>query len=239
MSETIKQPMIYSAIIGAMSDIGAVGKNQKNQQQGFMYRGIDAVMNAINPALIKNKLFIAPEILEQEREERTSIKGTNLIYSICKIKYTVYAEDGSHISIVTIGESMDSGDKATNKAMAIAYKYACFQLFCIPTEEMIDPDAEVQDLSKKKIENKPKKQQVKQPEKTQGNGTVPTNSAPKRKIGNTELQNLNSLLKENGISEDTVCKLYVVENLAELTEHKYKNILEHIEDIKKKEEESK
>ena len=37
---------------------------------------------------------------------------------------------------------MDSGDKATNKAMAIAMKYALFQVFCIPTEEMKDPDAE-------------------------------------------------------------------------------------------------
>ena len=37
---------------------------------------------------------------------------------------------------------MDSGDKASNKAMSAAFKYACFQTFCIPTEEMQDPDAE-------------------------------------------------------------------------------------------------
>jgi hypothetical protein len=29
---------------------------------------------------------------------------------------------------------MDSGDKSTNKAMSAAYKYACIQSFCIPTE---------------------------------------------------------------------------------------------------------
>lgn len=68
-----------------------------------------------------------------------------LIYSICKIKFTFYAEDGSHIEAVTVGEGMDSGDKATNKAMAIAFKYACFQVFCIPTEEMKDPDEETPD----------------------------------------------------------------------------------------------
>lgn len=140
---------IYETIAAVMSEIGAVGKTSKNAQQGFMFRGIDAVMNAINPALIKFKLFIVPEVLEQTREERTTSKGGVLIYSICKMKYTFYAEDGSNISAVVIGEGMDSGDKATNKAMSIAFKYACFQTFCIPTEEMVDPDSECHEVSNK------------------------------------------------------------------------------------------
>ena len=36
---------------------------------------------------------------------------------------------------------MDSGDKATNKAMSAAYKYAALQTFCIPTEGDNDADA--------------------------------------------------------------------------------------------------
>lgn len=142
---------IYETISAVMSEIGAVGKTSKNATQGFMFRGIDAVMNAINPALVKYKLFIVPEILEQSREERQTTKGGTLIYSICKVKYTFYAEDGSNISAVVIGEGMDSGDKATNKAMSIAFKYACFQVFCIPTEEMVDPDKESHDVAPAKI----------------------------------------------------------------------------------------
>lgn len=142
MAEATEKTNIYKAIAKCMEEIGAVGKNDVNKSQGFKYRGIDAVMNAINPALINNRVFIVPEVLEQTREERKSIKGGTLIYSICKVKYTFYAEDGSNITAVTIGEGMDSGDKATNKAMAIAFKYACFQVFCIPTEEMRDPDSE-------------------------------------------------------------------------------------------------
>ena len=99
-------------------------------------------MNALSPALIKYKLFVVPEVLNQRREERQSANGGNLIYSICTIKYTFYAEDGSFVSATVVGEGMDSGDKATNKAMSVAFKYACFQVFCIPTEEMRDPDAE-------------------------------------------------------------------------------------------------
>ena len=142
MAETAKKMNIYESITKCMEEIGAVGKDSVNKQQGFKYRGIDAVMNAINPALVHNHVFVVPEVLEQQRQERTTGKGTVLIYSICKIKFTFFAEDGSHIEAVTIGEGMDSGDKATNKAMSIAFKYACFQVFCIPTEEMKDPDSE-------------------------------------------------------------------------------------------------
>ena len=146
MAETARKKMnIYEAISKCMEEIGAVGKDAVNKQQGFKYRGIDAVMNAINPALVKNHVFIVPEVLEQQRQERTTNKGTVLIYSICRIRYTFFAEDGSSIEAVTVGEGMDSGDKATNKAMAIAFKYACFQVFCIPTEEMKDPDADTPD----------------------------------------------------------------------------------------------
>lgn len=138
---------IYETITAVMEEIGAIGKNSKNNQQNFMYRGIDAVMNALSPAFVKHRLFVIPEVLEQKREERQTNKGGNLIYSICRVKYTFYAEDGSSLAAVTIGEGMDSGDKATNKAMSIAFKYACFQVFCIPTEEMRDPDSDSPDPS--------------------------------------------------------------------------------------------
>lgn len=159
MAEAAKQMNIYQAISKCMEEIGAVGKNDVNKQQGFKYRGIDAVMNAINPALVKNHVFVVPEVLEQKREERTTAKGGLLIYSICRIKFTFYAEDGSSVTAVTIGEGMDSGDKATNKAMAIAFKYACFQVFCIPTEEMADPDAECHTPEPKKAKAQPPQSQ--------------------------------------------------------------------------------
>lgn len=152
---------IFESISKVMADIGAVGKDSKNQMQGFMYRGIDAVMNAINPALVKNKVFVVPEVIEQTREERVNSKGTCLIYSICKVRYTFYAEDGSFVQATTIGEGMDSGDKATNKAMSIAFKYACFQVFCIPTGEMVDPAAECHEVKSKAAKKSEPKEEPK------------------------------------------------------------------------------
>lgn len=133
---------IFETINAVMAEIGAIGKDSQNKQQGFLYRGIDAVMNALNPAFIKHKLFVTPEVISQKREERVTEKGKNLIYSILLVKYTFYAEDGSSVFVIVPGEGMDSGDKASNKAMSSAFKYACFQVFCIATEEMKDPDAE-------------------------------------------------------------------------------------------------
>lgn len=138
---------IYETISAVMKDVGSIKKEKMNTTQRFLYRGVDDVMNALNPAFVKYHLFIVPEVIEQTREERKSAKGVNLIYSICKMKYTFYASDGSSVSAVVIGEGMDSGDKATNKAMSVAFKYACFQVFCIPTDEMKDPDSESHEVT--------------------------------------------------------------------------------------------
>ena len=147
---------IYQAITDIMSEGYAITKDKRNQKQGYVYRGIDDVMNTFQPLLAKHHVFVVPEVLERERQERATYKdgkqsGT-LLYSILTMRYTFYAEDGSSVSAVVIGEGMDSGDKASNKAMSVAMKYAMFQVFCIPTEEMRDPDAETPEPSKSKAE---------------------------------------------------------------------------------------
>ena len=147
-------PQIYSLIGQAMKKVGAIGKDSVNEQQKYKFRGIDAVYNALNPVMSELGLFICPEILDHRREERVSestynnqTKKTVLKYSILTIKYTVYAPDGSNVSCVVVGEGMDSGDKASNKAMSVAMKYAMFQLLMIPTEEMVDPDRETHEVT--------------------------------------------------------------------------------------------
>jgi hypothetical protein len=152
----VEGPKIYPAICSIIGDIGAIAKNKKNQKQGFMYRGIDDVMNALQPMLAKYHVFVVPTVLEQYREDGTTKAGGVSHLSIFKIKYTFYAEDGSFIESVTVGESADTGDKGSNKAMAIAFKYALFQVFCIPTEEMPDPDAETPPEMEKKPKATPK-----------------------------------------------------------------------------------
>lgn len=144
VKETTHVPgQIYQLIGNAIGMIGAIGKDKKNVQQGFMYRGIDQVYNTLNPVMAELGIFFLPEVLDMKREERTTKNGTILTYTILTMKYTAFAPDGSYVCMTVVGEGMDSGDKGCNKAMSVAMKYAMFQLFCIPTEEMKDPDADV------------------------------------------------------------------------------------------------
>ena len=142
---------IYKAICGVMEDVGAVKKTDENTFDHYKYRGIDAVMNALQPAMVKNHVFVTPEVIEQKREDRLSKKGEPMIYSVTTVKYTFYTDDGSSVSAVVMGEAMDRGDKSMNKAMSAAFKYACFQTFCIPTEEMIDSEVDSPEPVAKKI----------------------------------------------------------------------------------------
>ena len=141
--------LIYGKISQIMKECPAIGKNQRNSQQGYAYRGIDDAMNTLQNLLPKYGVFYVPEVLESSREERQTAKGGILIYSVLKVKYTFYAEDGSHISAVVQSEGMDSADKSSNKAMSAACKYALFQVFNIPTVEFVDPDATTPEPSKK------------------------------------------------------------------------------------------
>lgn len=134
---------IYPSISQIMAELPAIGKTSRNQQQGFNFRGIDAVYNALNPLFAKHRIFTVPEALDLHTEERTTRSGTLMAFVRLKMRYHfVSGIDGSEVCATTVGEGMDSGDKATNKAMSIAHKYAMFQTFCIPTEEVAhdDPD---------------------------------------------------------------------------------------------------
>lgn len=134
-------PKIYSAIARIMRDTKAIGKTEKNLQQGFMFRGIDNIMNELHELFAQNGVFILPEVLEYTVSEKQTSRGGLLYFTRAKIRHRFLAEDGSEVSTVTIGEAMDSGDKGMNKAMSIALKYALMQMLLIPTKEDKDPDA--------------------------------------------------------------------------------------------------
>lgn len=140
---------IYGAIVATMKDIGAIGKNDSNDFDRYKYRGIDAVYNALQPAMVKNGIFVIPELMEIEQSDRVSRKGDQMIHSRVTVKYTFFADDGSSVIAIVPGEAMDRSDKSVNKAMTAAYKYACFQTFTIPTEDFSDADGESPEAGEK------------------------------------------------------------------------------------------
>ena len=134
---------VYKAISLAMAEIAQTGiqKNNRNKQQGWNFRGIDDVYNMISRIIPKHDLVIMFDVLGRRVVERPTKNGGIQFYVTLKVRYDfISTEDGSKHSVTVYGEAMDSGDKATSKAMSAAYKYACFQVFCIPTEGDNDAD---------------------------------------------------------------------------------------------------
>ena len=141
---------VYEKIAAVTAELSKIGisKDSKNQSQGYAFRGIDAVYGALSPLLSKHGLCILPRVTDRQVIERQNRQGTALFYVTLTVEFDfVAAEDGSKHTVITVGEAMDSGDKASNKAMSAAYKYAAFQAFCIPTEGDNDADSQTHEVA--------------------------------------------------------------------------------------------
>lgn len=146
--EKINGPDVYRAICDVAKAISrdGIAKSKNNQQQGYKFRGIDDIYNALSAVIAGAELCILPRMAERLQEERATKTGGLLFYVTVRAEFDfVSARDGSKHTVTMYGEAMDSADKATNKAMSAAYKYACLQVFCIPTEGMEDADAHTPD----------------------------------------------------------------------------------------------
>ncbi len=133
---------IYKAMLAIQNEIDAIGKNKTNAQQGFKFRGIDDVYNTVHPLLSKHGVFSVPRVTNSKYETYVNAKGNRATSVYLAVEYTFYAEDGSSVICAVASEGTDYADKATNKAMSFAHKYAILQIFSIPTDDIIDGDAD-------------------------------------------------------------------------------------------------
>ncbi len=141
--KTTTKKDIHKRMIAVMRDVGAIGKDRQAGMTGgakYNFRGIDDVYNTLHSIMSKHGIYMVSDVLSVDRSERTSSKGNILGFVTVKIMYSFVAEDGSSVSTTVVGEGMDSGDKATPKALSGAQKYALFQAFLIPTAEAKDAE---------------------------------------------------------------------------------------------------
>lgn len=139
--------LIYAKMSAVMKEIGFVAKDRKNDAQGFKFRGIDQFVNSLYPALTKHGVFMTPRATRFESQLKDVVRGSGKPgvdkHVSIMMEYDFYAEDGSKVTVGPVpAEGMDSGDKATNKALSAALKYALIQTFSIPTEDMAEADFE-------------------------------------------------------------------------------------------------
>jgi hypothetical protein len=139
-------------MIKVLADLPAIGKDQKNQQQGFMFRGHDDILNALNPLLAQHGVFVVPDVIERVTAQRTTARGGVMFEVNLHVAYRFYGADGDHILASSWGEGTDSGDKATSKAMTMAFKSVLSQTFAISSAELSDPDGETAEESSREGE---------------------------------------------------------------------------------------
>lgn len=209
-NETVEQatPHVYQAICEVQAELAKTGiaKSRKNAQQGYRFRGIDEVYAALSPLLAAHKLVVIPRVLQREVLERSTRSGGALFYVTVHAKFDfVSAIDGTTHTAATFGEAMDSGDKATNKAMSAAYKYAAFMTFAIPTEGDNDADAVTHEVA-----------------------AAP---APPKPISDSQRDLIQTMAPAAGKTVQGICEAYKVASLKELTETQAASILKRLEKV--------
>lgn len=133
---------IYSALAAVMADCDHVAKRDRNTHQNFMFRGIDAVVNAVGPILRKHAVIVAPNVEHVTYDTVQTSTGKPATACRVLVTYSFYASDGSSIDCRVAGEAWDSGDKAAPKAMSVAFRTALLQALALPTDES-DPDSQL------------------------------------------------------------------------------------------------
>ncbi|CQD15835.1 bacteriophage protein [Mycolicibacterium conceptionense] len=144
---------VRQALHAVMRDVGAVKKGDRNTQGNFNFRGIDAVTNAVYPALVEHGVIVAPKVLDyQYGTVVVGHKRTEMGHARLMVEFTFYGPEDDQIVAVTAGEAFDSGDKATAKAHSVAFRTALLQTLCLPTDEP-DPDSTSYERAPKSAED--------------------------------------------------------------------------------------
>lgn len=208
-AQAYSAPLIYGKMSNILKEIGAVGKDSVNTQQGFKFRGVDAMINALNPALAKHRVFMCPRVTRYDYDVREVTRSNGKFgvdkYVTMLIEYDFFAEDGSKVTIGPIAaEGLDSGDKATNKALSAGLKYALIQTYCVATIDMVDADSDSPEMgssaSPKAKEVAPRKTEAQitaeAATKTTGKASIPFTN-PKKAVVATPAVNAGAAPKTN------------------------------------------
>jgi len=127
-------PAVQEAVRRVMEDIGkvGVGKNGRNEKQNYAFRGIDDFVNSLSPILAKHGVILLPKVGVPEVTQHATSGGGKQFMVVVRVKWSIIGPAGDRMTAVTLGQALDTSDKAANKAMSAAYKYALGQVFAVP-----------------------------------------------------------------------------------------------------------
>jgi hypothetical protein len=216
----VEAPTIHLALSSVMKAMNAVAKDSENKAQGFKFRGIDAVMNACHGPLVDHGVIAVPVVLSTEAQVRETRNGGTVHHVQLTVQYDFHGPAGDKISAVVASEAFDSGDKATSKAMAMAFKYALFQVLCIPTNDE-DADASSHELAARQTSNRqPAHPPVREPDPSQARSRPAPSTAepPPSDPDGPAPQSRPAPTSGGGCSEAQLRMLHVMFNKAQITD---------------------
>jgi hypothetical protein len=139
-AETV--PNVQQAWANVMAEVQGLGKHQRTDSGNrFNFRGVDDVMNAVGPVLRKHGVSVVPTAVTHHPENYSTKSGTAMRNVTVLVSYAIHGPAGDTMPGAAAGEAADSGDKATPKAMSVAFRTFLLQSLCLPTDEP-DPDRE-------------------------------------------------------------------------------------------------
>jgi len=130
---------IHEALVQVRKEVGSIAKSERNTSQNFFFRGIDAILNKVGPAMVDQGVNCYPEIKSLESRDVVTKSGTKMREITVWVAYRYVGPEGDDVVVTVPGEASDAGDKAVSKAMSVALRTAHLQALQIPTRET-DPD---------------------------------------------------------------------------------------------------
>lgn len=133
---------VTQALAAVMAEVRGVGKDGFHDAPGakFKFRGIDAIVNAVGPAMRNHGVIVTPQLVDVTRRDVSTSGGKASRETCVIVKYIFTGPDGTTLETIVPGEAMDSADKGTAKAMSVAFRIALLQALCLPTDDA-DPDS--------------------------------------------------------------------------------------------------
>lgn len=214
---------IYTALAAVMEDCTVVAKRDRNTHQNFMFRGIDAVVNAVGPILRKHAVIVAPNVERVDYEEVETSGGKASTACRVLVTYTFYASDGSSLDARVAAEAWDTGDKAAPKAMSVAFRTALLQTLALPTDDK-DPDSDT--YTRERRAERTRKPDPADPWADQ--------QPPKDKASDERLQKLHALFSRNRVADKPGYIAKVIgrqpSSYADLTPDECENVIAKLEE---------
>lgn len=171
--ENIKALNIYEKMSLITSEIGVVEKNLEVPTSGKKsYKAVSErdVLDAVKPIEAKYRVYSYPvsrkvidhDVLVKESEYNGQVTRTNTLYMRVETVYRFVNLDNpvEYIDTTVYGDGLDTGDKATGKAMTYADKYALMKAYKLSTGDDPDKDASPENGYERKAEPKASQKQL-------------------------------------------------------------------------------